>query len=710
MSEDAAIVWLNVAVNVPIQALPVNMSLNDGFDYVWYANSSLNTDSNSVIFPRQGSIVLISWANRQCLGVVLSILIAPRYDKKKILSAQLMPHLGDTALPDTVLKLAAFASQYYYRPIGEVLLPTISTLLTTIPFKAQPINKNNKDNKDNKHKHCLSELNPLLSHQFISPTLTDEQVKVLNALSKGVFAVHLLYGVTGSGKTEVYLSRAAQAIAQGKRVLILVPEIVLVHSMLSRVKIALPNANCAVLHSDISAKQRRITWIDCLFSKIHIVIGTRLAIFAPLSNLGLIVVDEEHDLSYKQQDGVRYCARNLAIVRGQLEQCPVILGSATPSLDTWLHAFEGKYHLHRMLKRAKSNILPQWNKINLLENPSKTGLSEPILTALNNNLSRGEQSLVFLNRRGFAPVLTCMGCGWMADCMDCSSYFAVHKLQKTWRLICHHCSTNRLPHKSCPQCGSIHLEPEGQGTQAIEDSLLKSFPLARIARLDSDITYKKQESEHIIKAMVDHQLDILVGTQMTAKGHDFPALSTVVVVGCDSMLYSPDYRAVERLFALLIQVAGRAGRDKIAGTVWLQTRQIDHPVFLAVLQPTVDQFYNTLLHERYIAGLPPYTYHAVLRASHSSLDVALSWLFKAKALLNGIDPAIVRVSLPTPMLMSKIATKHRAQMLFESNRRTDLHKALSNSMPIWLTYHKTLRSKDIGYGTIWHLEVDPIEV
>ncbi|MEN9911576.1 MAG: hypothetical protein RI956_20 [Pseudomonadota bacterium] len=695
------VLWLNVAVNVPLQALPPDTALSNGVDYVWRTDDL----SSSSILPSQGSIVLIHWAGRRCLGVVLSILPEPRYDPQKILLAQLLPNLGHKVLPNTVLKLATFASQYYHRTVGEVLLPTVSVALPVIKNTLNTINDNSS-----KLLKPLKPLKPLLRHALIVAIPTAEQAIVLSNLTEDCFGVHLLYGITGSGKTEVYLSRAAQAIKQGKRVLILVPEIVLVPAMLARVKIALPNAKHAVLHSNISAAKRRTTWLDCLSNDIDILVGTRLAIFTPLSNLGLIVVDEEHDLSYKQQEGVRYCARNLAIVRGQLENCPVILGSATPSLDTWFKACEGKYRLHRMLKRVKTSVLPRWIKVDLLKHPTKTGLSAPVLKALDDTLARNEQSLVFLNRRGFAPVLTCTGCGWSSECINCSSYMALHQLKGKWQLICHHCAAKMPPPKSCPKCGNVHLEPEGQGTQAIEDTLLNAMPMARISRLDSDVSRKKGQSKHITDAMSHRELDILVGTQMTAKGHDFPALSTVVIVGCDGMLASPDYRGVERLFALLTQVAGRAGRSEVAGTVWLQTRQAQHPVFLAVLQPSVDSFYNTLLYERKSAGLPPYSYQAVLRASHIHLDVALAWLNRAKTLIDWVDNNAVRVFSPVPMLMPKVATQCRAQILFESNNRPELHCLLRDAIPVWIAYSKALRSGDSGYGVLWHLEVDPNEV
>jgi primosomal protein N' (replication factor Y) (superfamily II helicase) len=683
--------WLDVAVDVPLQALPASMALTDGVDYVWRGTQGEPT-------PARGAIVLVTWARRRCLGVVLGVLPQSRYDAAKVLPAVLLPALMGYALPEAVLKLAQFACQYYHRGIGEVLLPTISAAL---PAAKVP--------------RALAEKTTTLAkaqrHLLKVPPATLEQSAVLAELGTSTtFAVHLLYGVTGSGKTEVYLARAAQAIAAGQQVLLLVPEIVLVPAMVARVKKALPNANVVALHSDIAPPQRRNAWAASLAGEVDVVVGTRLAVFAPLPAIGLVVVDEEHDPSYKQQEGVRYCARNLAVVRAQLQGCPVILGSATPSLESWLKAKDGKYLPHRMTQRAKQSALPDWAQISLTEYPTHTGLSQPAIDALQDTLARGEQSLVFLNRRGYAPVLSCVGCGWASECANCSSHMALHKLRGSWKLVCHHCATQALPPKTCPDCGNAQLEPEGQGTQAIEQALRDAVPNARIARLDSDVTKKAGEGKRIAQAMADRELDILIGTQMTAKGHDFPALSTVVVVGCDGALFSPDYRGVERLFALLTQVSGRAGRADLPGTVYLQTRQPTHPLFSALLQPSVDVFYDAQLAERQQAGLPPYGYQAVLRASHASLEVAIAWLAAAKRALPLGEHPQVRAFSPVPMLMPKVATKFRAQLLFESPSRAALHALLHQAVPQWVHDSKGLKAADAAYGVVWHLEVDPSEV
>ncbi len=683
--------WLDVAVDVPLTALPAGMAFTDGVDYVWHGPAHDPV-------PRRGSVMVVTWARRRCLGVVLGVLEAPRYDAAKVLPAVLLPALTGYALPEPVLKLAHFASQYYHRGIGEVLLPTISAAL--------PAPKLPRTIADRIAWAAKAE-----RHALHVPPATPEQAAVLGELgASSDFAVHLLYGVTGSGKSEVYFARAAQAIAAGKQVLLLVPEIVLVPTMVARVKKALPNANVAALHSEIAPAQRRKAWAACLAKEVDIVVGTRLAVFAPLHSIGLIVVDEEHDPSYKQQEGVRYCARNLAVVRAQLEGCPVILGSATPSLETWLKARDGKYRSHRMTQRAKASALPDWAQISLTEHPTSTGLSAPAIDALQDTLSRDQQSLVFLNRRGYAPVLTCTACGWTSECPNCSSHMALHKLKGAWKLVCHHCSNQALPPKVCPDCGNAQLEPEGQGTQAIEQALREAVPTARVARLDSDVTKKAGEGKRIAQAMADRELDILIGTQMTAKGHDFPALSTVIVVGCDGALFSPDYRGVERLFALLTQVSGRAGRAGVQGTVWLQTRQPSHPLFAALLQPSVDDFYSALLGERRQAGLPPYGYQAVLRASHANLEAALGWLATAKRELPLAAHPQVRVFSPVPMLMPKVAAKFRAQLLFESASRAALHALLNHAVPQWVQGSKGLKVTDAGHGVVWHLEIDPTEI
>ena len=668
------------------------MALSAGVDYVWRGNDPADA-------PQVGSVVLVTWARRRCLGVVLALLDAPRYDAAKVLPATLLPALKNYALPASVLKLAGFASQYYHRAIGEVLLPTISAALPA-PLRPRAVE--------------AAAPKPVAAQRDACklPPPTAEQAQVLAALAQAPnFGVHVLYGVTGSGKTEVYLARAAQTIAAGKQVLLLVPEIVLVPAMLARVKAALPKARVVALHSDIALPQRRKAWAACLAGEVDVVVGTRLAVFAPLPAVGLVVVDEEHDPSYKQQEGVRYCARNLAILRAQLESCPVVLGSATPSLETWHQAQLGKYQLHRMTQRARAEaVLPALRGINLTDYPAPDGLSEPAIQALADTLARGEQSLVFLNRRGFAPVLACAGCGWVSECANCSSHMALHKMRQNWKLVCHHCAAQAAPPRACPECGSVQLEPEGQGTQQIETALHARLPQARIARLDSDVTRKAGQGKVIAQAMSDRELDVLVGTQMTAKGHDFPALSTVLVVGCDGALFSPDFRGVERLYALLTQVSGRAGRAGLPGTVWLQTRQPQHPVFAALLHPSVDMFYAALLAERLEAGLPPYGYQAVLRANHADMDTALQWLAARKRALTMSNHPAVTAYAPVPMLMPKLASKHRAQLLFESPSRAALHALLHHCVPDWVAASKAARAGDAGYGVGWWLELDPNDV
>ena len=710
-------IYLDVAVDVPLQALPADFDVSQGVDYVWKPKPE--TDE---IQPQRGSVVVVRWAGRVCLGVVLNILDTPRFDAAKVQPAYLLPALAGAALPEGVLKLALFASQYYHRGIGEVLLPTVAAAL---PAPKRPSVAAAFEHAKRSAHNAIQDA----AHRSATnlPTLNAQQAAVLAALSGRQFKPHLLYGVTGSGKTEVYLARAAQALAAGKQVLILVPEIVLVPAMLARVKRALPHARATALHSDIGVATRRRAWAACLAGAVDVVVGTRLAVFAPLPALGLIVVDEEHDPSYKQQEGVRYCARNLAIVRARFEGCPVVLGSATPSLESWLQAQNtnnapARYTLHRMTQRARAESqLPDIVTINLGDYPATNGISAPALEALTDTLARGEQSLVFLNRRGYAPVLGCNACGWVSDCAHCASHMALHRLKSSWRLLCHHCGSHAAPPRACPDCGNAQIEPEGQGTQQLEQtlaSLLAAVPNKSgqppvIARLDSDVTRKVGVGGAITAAMHAGEVDVLVGTQMTAKGHDFANLSTVLVAGCDGALFSPDYRGVERLFALLMQVSGRAGRAGVAGTVWIQTRQAAHPLFTALTQPSIDGFYAAMLAERKRAGLPPYGYQAVLRAAHPEQSHTLDWLAAAKRLLDlsvHANHAQVSVFAPVPMLMPKLAGKHRSQLLFESPSRAALHALLSAAVPAWVQFGKAARAGELGYGLNWWLEVDPGDV
>lgn len=514
------------------------------------------------------------------------------------------------------------------------------------------------------------------------------------------FSTHLLHGVTGSGKSEIYLHLVARALAAGRQALLLVPEINLTPQLERHVRNAFPGRALVALHSALAEGERDRGWLDAQAGAADIVLGTRLAVFVPLPRLGLIIVDEEHDASYKQQEGLRYSARDLAVYRGKIAQAPVVLGSATPSLESYQACRNGRYQRVVVSERANPAArLPDIRLIDLRREAQVDGVAEPLIVALRERVARGEQSLVFINRRGYAPVLMCPVCQWASGCVRCSARMTLHLARK--RLACHHCGLETaIPH-SCPQCGNVDLRPVGQGTQRIEQSLAQWLPTARIARVDRDSTRRKDAWSTLLTQIHAGQLDVLVGTQMLAKGHDFPALTLVGVLNADSGLYSADFRAAERLFAQLMQVAGRAGRAGLAGEVLIQTQFPDHPLFAALARHDYDGYADQLLRERQVAGFPPHLHQAVLRAESPTLEEAVTWLQQAAQLAREVD-AEIDVYDPVPARMERIAGRARAQLLVQHTQRPRLQAFLSG-------WTKALRSRRGKVGR-WLLDVDPLEV
>ena len=701
-----------------------------------------------------GRRALVPFGRRLVVGLIVGIAPAtpdPTFQLKHV--KQIFYDVP--ALPPAILKLALFCSEYYHYPIGQVL----ATLLPVRLRRTQPVGALSEARytlsaagetdaaaalpKRALVKHKLlaalqlgslahSELarisasapkaikefaalgwvhitqEPLTSatrkHDLpasvAAPTLNGEQQQALDAFrAKGSgFHAWLLHGVTGSGKTEVYLQLIADILARGGQVLVLVPEINLTPQLEARFQARFPQTAIVSLHSNLSEGERLKHWLMAQQGSARIVLGTRLAVFTPMPHLQLIVVDEEHDGSFKQQDGMRYSARDVAVIRAREAQLPIVLGSATPALESYYNALNGRYHLLTLSARAVSAAAPPVvHCLDLRREALMEGFSTPLISALKQRIKRGEQSLLFINRRGFAPALMCGSCGWLAGCTRCSSRLVVHL--KEQRLRCHHCGhEERLP-RACPSCGNIDLAPVGQGTQRLEATLEKLIPDARILRVDRDSTRRKNSLPEMLEKVHAEEIDILVGTQMLAKGHDFPKLTLVGIINADGSLYSADYRASERLFAQLLQVAGRAGRASSDGEVLIQTAFPDHPLFTALKAGDYAAFAQTLLSEREQAGLPPYAYQAILRAEAHSLDAAIRFLRAAAALA----PASKHVNLydPVPALMARIAGNERAQLLVESASRTALQKFLAHWMPA-LEAHKARNVR-------WALDVDPIE-
>lgn len=523
------------------------------------------------------------------------------------------------------------------------------------------------------------------------------------AAALGAFQPFLLHGITGSGKTEVYLQLIAQVLAAGRQVLVIIPEINLTPQLIDRFARRFPATRIVCLHSNLSDGERLSGWVAAWQGRAGIVIGTRLAVFTPLPQPGLVIVDEEHDGSFKQQDGLRYHARDLAVWRAHAANVPVLLGSATPSLESVANAEAGRYRKLVLDRRAHDSAsLPQVRLVDTRRLPLAEGLAAPVVAALKARLARRELSLVFINRRGYSPVLACTACGWTSACRQCSARMVLHLSAR--QLRCHHCgSAERVP-LQCPSCGNPDVQPLGEGTQRLEAALQQMLPDARILRIDRDSTSSKAAWDAIYQRVHAGEVDILVGTQMLAKGHDFGALSLVVVLGSDGGLYSADFRASERLFAQLMQVAGRAGRAGVPGEVWVQTQWPDHPLYQALVAHDFDGFAKSQLTEREQAGFPPSGYQVMLRADAPAYAEAEAFL---QQLLQAWPPLPDGVSLfgPAPALMVRLAGRERAQLTFESARRPLLHAVVRDGLPLIEQL-----ARKAGRQLRWSLDVDPLEM
>ncbi|HZA96786.1 MAG TPA: primosomal protein N' [Burkholderiaceae bacterium] len=598
------------------------------------------------------------------------------------------------------LQLTRFAADYYQHAWGEVALPALPRALRRVPGA--------------RHAQSLSKLRADALPRWAEPRTphpahTPEQSIAIDALANADgFAPHLLFGVTGSGKTEVYLSAIARKLAldPSAQALLLVPEINLTPQLESSLRARFPSEQVVALHSNLADSERAATWLAAHEQRARIVVGTRLAVFCSMPGLSIIVIDEEHDPSYKAGEGVRYSARDLAVKRAQLLDIPIVMGSATPSLESWARARTNRYQLLQLTERVGLGGAPQpppaLELIDARVNKPHNGLSAPIAQALADTFDRGEQSLVFLNRRGYAPVVTCESCGWLSNCPRCSAFAVFHKPDGSLR--CHHCGYTAAVPRACPTCGNQNLKGVGHGTQRIEETLRALLPTATIARLDRDSTRQRNAAKKALDAVHAGNVDVLVGTQMIAKGHDFQRVSLVVVLNPDGQLASHDFRAPERLFATLMQVSGRAGRAGLPSRVLVQTRFPNHPLFAALARHDYAQFAEAQLKERQAAGMPPATHQALMTAEAPTMEAALDFLRKAReqAFEHFASAASqVRLFDPVPMSLQRLAGVSRAQLLIEADHRTQLQTLLSR----WLAALRTRRT-----ALRWNIEVDPLEL
>ncbi len=594
--------------------------------------------------------------------------------------------------------LVDFAAAYYQRGVGELALAVLPPELRKLD--------------DTQLARRLARLQKLEAPPAVAdpalPELTAEQQVALTAIAAARLPV-LLHGATGSGKTEVYLRAAADALARGQQALVLVPEINLTPQLEARFAERFPGRVLVSLHSGLTPAQRLRHWLLAHLGRADLVLGTRLAVFASMPRLGLIVVDEEHDPSFKQQEGARYSARDLAVWRAHRQGVTVLLGSATPSLESWQRALEGRYQRVPMPSRIGGGAMPRVRLVDMTTLPqvaagSERVLAPPLLAAVEARLARGEQSLLLLNRRGYAPVLHCSACSWKSGCPHCSAWRVFHKGDRTLR--CHHCGLSERVPRACPDCGNLDIAPIGRGTEKLQEQLAVLLPTARIARLDADSTRGVGALEAQLQAVHAGEVDILVGTQMLAKGHDFRRVTLVAAVNPDGALFSSDFRAPERLFALLMQAAGRAGRDAAqaaASEMWVQSWNATHPLYAALKAHDYVAFATSQLADRLAAGLPPFASLALLRADARSADVAAAFLHEAAALASA-HPGVTVYPVVPPHL-SKLADVERMQMLVESPSRVALQRMLA----AWLPGLHALRGRHKGLIR-WAVDIDPLAI
>jgi primosomal protein N' (replication factor Y) len=637
----------------------------------------------------RGALVEVRLARRALAGVVVDVVATSEVAQERL---QPIVELRQDVppLPADVLGLAEFVAKYYQEPMGLVLAQMLPPL-------AAVTRRTRLSRRD-------AGLCDAAAREPHGVPLNVDQARAAKAIiaAAGSFAPYLLQGVTGSGKTEVYLAAAAECIAAGGQVLILVPEINLTPQFRQRIAEALPARRTVTLHSRLPAGERLRNWCEAASGQADLVLGTRLAVFTPLPRLGLIVIDEEHDPSFKQQDGVRYHGRDVAVWRARQRNVPVVLGSATPSLETLVHAQKARYHWQKLPRRA---VAPA-REAAVAFVPSRDataleGIGAPLEAALATRLERGEQSLVFINRRGFALSLLCSSCGWQAGCPRCSARLVVHR--ETADLRCHHCGHAERLVRTCPECGNVDLVPLGHGTQRLERALGARFPNARIERIDRDSTRRKGAFSGVRDRVHAGEVDILVGTQMLAKGHDFPRLTLVGVVGADNALYSGDFRATERLAALLFQVSGRAGRADLPGEVIVQTDFPTHPLAQALAAHDYERFAEALLAERRAATLPPFAHLAMLVAearTRDAVDAFLAAASEAGRRAARAESASVEVFPSVPASMPRRAGLERGQVVAHAIERG----AMQRFLPHWRSAIEALPGRRVRWG----LDVDPL--
>ena len=673
---------------IVVQVL-IDKPLAQGFDYLWDAEKLGK-------LPEIGHIVEVPFARSMVIGLVIKVSDHSDYEIAKLKSVDRLAPLPP--LDPALLRLMNVASQYYVHALGETILPTIPQMWKKADdWEKIPKKIETADKKSNKNSDVIAE--GLITEDQLNPSQKNAlQELMADGQQENQFRVILLQGQTGSGKTAVFLNWLASILRdEAAQVLLLVPEINLTPQLERRVKAYFPDKKMALLHSGVSEKKRGIAWYEAMTGKAQIILGTRLAALTPIPNLRAIVVDEEHDASYKQQEGTRYSARDLAIWRAHDQKTTILLSSATPSLETWLAAQSGRYKYIRLDQRAQGANLPSVHLINTRDPQNqfspgdedapkqKSLITKTLARAITKTLEAKKQSLILINRRGYAPVLSCSACNWLSKCTQCSTYTVMHKagaLGKRSVLSCHHCGLVKSIPQFCPDCGNADLKTLGHGTQKLEDAIEEMWPQARVLRVDTDSSRKGKGAEKLFQEIHEGNVDIVVGTQMIAKGHDYQNIGLVAVLDADSRLYSADFRAAERLFAQLVQVAGRAGRSGASGErggdIYIETQYPESPVFQYLLRHDVDGFMAFTASEREEAKLPPYSYQALIHAEAKVLEKAIQFLNELKARMKsrGMISKELKVYDPVPKPVMRVAGSERAQLLIESPNRKTLQEAL----------------------------------
>ena len=722
---------VRIALDIPLSTL---------FDY-------FVTENMMVVV---GQRVIVPFGRKQVVGVVMECMVESALDTSRI-KAVLQVLDVVPPLPSDILKLLRFCSDYYQHPLGMTVLAALPArmrgsepvilkraLAYGLSASGSSLDLDQLPKRKVIQRRILAAMQssglsanqvralapsamatlkvlmeagwvdacakaavpPAYSFNNAHP-LTNEQQQAVDAVNQAQgYGCFLLHGITGSGKTEVYVHLMHQVLQRGGQVLLLVPEINLTPQLEYYFQSRFPDVELVSLHSGLNDGERTQNWLRAQAGEAQIVLGTRLSVFTPMPLLSLIIVDEEHDASFKQQDGLRYSARDVANFRASQRGVPIVLGSATPSLETYYNAQSGRYTLLKLSQRANAQAqLPVVRCLNISNALLPEGISMGILAALETRLQRKEQSLIFINRRGHAPVLMCTACGWLSGCPNCAGKLVLHL--KDRRLRCHHCGhQQRVPH-ACPSCGNADLQPIGIGTQRVEATLQTHFPEARILRVDRDSTRNKGTWNAMRKQIQEDAVDILVGTQMLVKGHDFPNLTLVGVLNPDNALYSSDFRASEKLFAQLSQVAGRAGRADKPGEVLVQTSFPDHPLFRALISHDFESWARIMLVEREQAGFPPFVYQVLLRAEAKLESEVFAFMHKAReaAKEQHMDVEVYGV---VPAAMPRRANHFLAQLLVQSETRRSLQQFLR----VWKPILDGLPAQKIR----WSLDVDPLEV